>query len=412
MPQVEITLRVEIAEGTKSLADIEEQVAAQLRDAGRELVARAIQAIEPGVLRESGGARQRRSSRYVLTRFGEVRYERWKIKAGERYVHPLDKALGLAAHQTVSPWLLGELAYLAQGLPYRQCAELSSRLLGVGVDHHRVWRTAQVAGAKARAGFADGSSGPPRDLPQGCFEHPMVVMELDGTGLKFHHGQGEAKLAIWYAGKDVIHSGRRGKRRRAHLRYKGVYASVAPAKPFAQTAARLCERHVRYRRAPFSLVISDGAPWIRDVVRMWIGMKTHQLDHFHGRRTVAQAPGFTPREAGWLWEWALKGEMRKVIHELRWRVEGGVLERKDGQDLLAYLHRFGPNLNAAKELARRGAPAELCSRGSGAIEHNIEIVVNRRLKRRGMFWSKQGAENVLALRCAQINGTLKEVLAA
>lgn len=42
--------------------------------------------------------------------------------------------------------------------------------------------------------------------------------------------------------------------------------------------------------------------------------------------------------------------------------------------------------------------------GSGVIEAGCKTVVGQRVKESGMFWSVNGAENVLALRCAVMNG--------
>src|SRR5207247_1421810 len=38
--------------------------------------------------------------------------------------------------------------------------------------------------------------------------------------------------------------------------------------------------------------------------------------------------------------------------------------------------------------------------GSGVVEAGCRAVIGKRLKQSGMFWSKCGAENILALRCA------------
>jgi len=36
--------------------------------------------------------------------------------------------------------------------------------------------------------------------------------------------------------------------------------------------------------------------------------------------------------------------------------------------------------------------------GSGAVEKNIELLIGRRFKKRGMSWSRDGANNLLKLR--------------
>ena len=42
--------------------------------------------------------------------------------------------------------------------------------------------------------------------------------------------------------------------------------------------------------------------------------------------------------------------------------------------------------------------------GSGVVEAGCKTVIGQRVKESGMFWSVTGADNVLALRCAVMNG--------
>ena len=46
--------------------------------------------------------------------------------------------------------------------------------------------------------------------------------------------------------------------------------------------------------------------------------------------------------------------------------------------------------------------------GSGVVEAACKHVVATRMKRPGMRWDEEGAEDLLALRCEDINGRLDE----
>ena len=46
--------------------------------------------------------------------------------------------------------------------------------------------------------------------------------------------------------------------------------------------------------------------------------------------------------------------------------------------------------------------------GSGVIEAGCKTVVASRLKRSGMFWTVRGANSILALRCAYLNGGFED----
>jgi len=79
-------------------------------------------------------------------------------------------------------------------------------------------------------------------------------------------------------------------------------------------------------------------------------------------------------------------------------VARGRLDAKVARETLAYLEVNHRAIWAHRTLLARGAPSELCTRGSGVIEHTIDLLVARRMKRQGMRWSKEGAHNMLALR--------------
>lgn len=423
MPKIEVSVSVDVPEGTCTLDELETLVDTAVRRGGVQLLQQAISRMEPGVLGDTRGARQRRSERYVLTRFGEVRFLRWKVMADGRYAFPLDGALGLSSHDTIAPGLFAELVFLAQAMPFRTAADAASRLLGFTLDHRRLWRATQKAGLRVR----DDLERTRRELfelgvaPDPGGPHRMVVVEADGTMIRLRQVvstrkvivQGEVKLAIFYAGKRVTRSGTGTHARRATLLAKGAYASTQASDLFGQTAFVAAEEQVGLSRARFRLAISDGGSWLPLVFTQWLRTDAHQLDHFHGRRRCAETPG-VPREVGerW-WEQVVAGDLDRVVASVRAHVARGSLDPIDARNLVDYLRSNLPRLHAAAELQKKGAPAALCVRGSGSIEHNVDIIVARRMKKKGMFWSKGGADNMLALRCAALDPKRwKEAIAA
>ena len=414
MPTVQVTATVEVAEGT-TLAALEDQVTRAVNQAGRQLMVQAMSILELGALARAGGARQRREPRFILSRFGEVRFLRWKVKTSSGYLHPLDHALGLRPHQSLSPSLAEQFAFFGQMLPFRQAAALLSRLLRIGIDHRRVWRAAREAGRTVRHRweamrgqlFDDGV------LPAPGGPHRMVVVEADGTGIRCRDGPAEAKLLIWYAGKRVRRSGTGHRRRRAFLLHKGAYAAVQEVDGFGQTGFCLAERAVGLTRARFVLGISDGGGWLPGLFAQWLRVDEHQLDHFHGRKRIRETPGLPSEAASRWWTLAVEGRLGEIVAEAKVLIRRGVLDPEQARMTVGYVAAGAPKLHAASRLKERGATPALCSKGSGAIEHNVDLVVARRLKRRGMTsWSRDGASDILALRCAAMDeDTWREVMA-
>ena len=46
--------------------------------------------------------------------------------------------------------------------------------------------------------------------------------------------------------------------------------------------------------------------------------------------------------------------------------------------------------------------------GSGVIEAGCKTVIGSRLKQSGMFWTVQGANAIIALRCCHLNGRFED----
>ena len=86
-------------------------------------------------------------------------------------------------------------------------------------------------------------------------------------------------------------------------------------------------------------------------------------------------------------------------------VARGELEAKLARETRAFLELNAPAIWAFRSLLAADAPPELCTRGSGVIEHTIDLVVARRMKRQGMRWSREGAHNLLALRALAVDPT-------
>ena len=138
---VEATVSVEVPDSA-TLEEVEQLLADRLREAGQGLLVSLCRDVESQVLSQAGPSLRpdRRRSRYLLTRFGWIKLERWQVqeRATGRYAYPLDGALGLQPRQRASRWVVEAATSLAARLPYRQATRLLGLLLEVPVDHRTV----------------------------------------------------------------------------------------------------------------------------------------------------------------------------------------------------------------------------------------------------------------------------------
>ncbi|MBO0789343.1 MAG: hypothetical protein J2P36_00085 [Ktedonobacteraceae bacterium] len=83
----------------------------------------------------------------------------------------------------------------------------------------------------------------------------------------------------------------------------------------------------------------------------------------------------------------------------RWQQEGrGHPKVKALQAAITYRKNQREWIGNYEEWRRRDYPV-----GSGIIERAVAVVINRRMKRRGMSWLRRNATSVVALRVAWLN---------
>jgi len=396
VPTITVTVEVPWPKGRLSLGKLERAIHAAAMAAGRQALVEALGAWEEEILPEAG-AKQRRMSRYLLTRLGPIRFHRWKTRLDGRYGFPLDRAMGLQRWQTCSGFVWERACWLAASFPFRQAARLLSDLVGTPVDHRRLWGWLQKAGAlrqgeleRARSEMFEVGLAPPEGPPV-----EMVVAEHDGVVLRAQpRGRMEARLCAAYTGKHDVSTQRH---RRRLCSGKVVLAGLFEEGAGPTFYANLC-RSVGIHRARHTLVPGDGAGWIPVMVRDWFPGAAFQLDHYHLKQRLRQAAGGDPRRAGRWISWALSGRWRSVARSMTRLVAAGRLEPELARETLAFLELNHSSIWASRVLRAQGAPPELCVVGSGVVEHTIDLVVCRRMKRQGMRWSRRGAHHMLALR--------------
>ena len=402
MPRVSLVveLQVEVDEQPDPLA-LEQAVAAEGRRAARELFTQAVEVIDEQATKISGGARQRREARWVATTFGRVRLSRYRVRRDTKSFHPADLALGLSQSEP-SAGLRETICDLALRLPYRQAAEVSSRITGDELSHLSAWRVLQQEGARVRSEdgrlvesvFELGESPPDRPGPE------LVVVEADGT---FIRAQGEAtdrievKTGVFYTGKEPA-GGR--KHRRWRLVDKGCYATTAAADDFGKGLAAQGFSDVGLHHARHVLCLHDGLDEFGQTFRDWFPHAIHQVDHFHIAERLWWVAGGDPRR-----HLRLKQALFKDPHGFVAKVRRGDLGIDDDKalELARYLEGAAPHLFGCNRLPRDLRRGRMHIVGTGVVEKHQDIMVGRRMKRRGMRWTRRGADNLLALQARRFS---------
>lgn len=395
----EVSIRVELRVRVEDEVDplvLEARIAAEGRRAGRELYLASVATIDEGT---AGTGRQRREERWVATTFGRVRIQRYRVKGTEGSTHPTDDVLGLARSEA-SPGLRETICELALRLPYRQAAQVASRICGEPISHRAAWKVLQDEGARVRTEegvlvdsvFELGEAPPDHDPP------PIVVVEADGTFLRAQREEAdrfEVKTGVFYDGKTSA-GGRRHRRRK--LCNKGCFATTAGADDFGKGLAAKGFHWVGLHRARNVLCAHDGLDEYGQTFRDWFPHAIQQVDHFHVAQRLWQLCGGNDR-----WFRRLRRRMfSDPARFARWVRRGGIVHA-DAEEFASYLEGVAPDLWGIRRLPRDLRRGPMFIVGSGAVEKHQDLMVGRRMKRCGMRWTRRGADHLLALQALRFS---------
>ncbi|HAL62140.1 MAG TPA: hypothetical protein DCP08_07015 [Chloroflexi bacterium] len=428
MLRVEKTLEISIPRDGLDVNRLEEVLLQEIRRFGKELWESVLVSLEETILMEREGEviRKRRVSRHLLTRLGWIRFQRYQVaKEGEEkkvYRYLLDEVLGLEPNQRETLGVRKRGVELASDHPYRQAAELLGQEIGEEVSHRTLHRWVSVKdpcgtgggekvargrGGQKAEGLRGGDTLPSESCPSGhckCKdegeeEQEIVVVEVDGTMLSSQEERGERfemKLGLMYTGKEL--ESKEAKRRRYRLKEKVLYGGVEEAEAFGEKLYLRGEEKLSLGGAKHLLFIGDGAKWINEIAGADYWKSVYQLDWWHYRRKLKEALRGEEKLVRELMR--LLREGKREEHRRLLRLRRMMIREEDEKldELLDYLEENWEGLYGSWGLRGKVKAQEVLVVGSGAVEKNIEIVIGRRFKKRGMSWSREGANNLLKLR--------------
>jgi hypothetical protein len=198
----------------------------------------------------------------------------------------------------------------------------------------------------------------------------------------------------------------RQRHRLARRRYVATFGPSKQLGPQAKAAAQTLD--VDPSRPV--VLIADGAEWIKKEQGRHFPQATCILDwaHLwrevsHAIRAAARAKPLSQRERDyqlslhrfWLWH----GGVDQAVQGLRTLGTGLPAEPSDAiQKAITYLEHQRPWIGSYEHWRKLGYPV-----GSGMIERAVALVINRRMKKRGMRWCRSNTTAVVALRTDLLN---------
>jgi hypothetical protein len=202
---------------------------------------------------------------------------------------------------------------------------------------------------------------------------------------------------------------RKPPRQRHRLATRRYAATFGPSRQLGQQANAAAQQLDADPLRP-AVVIADGAEWIKKEQAKYFPQATCILDWAHLWREVSRAImaaarakelGAKERDYQLYWHRTVlwQGGVDQALEGLR-RLSLGVPTNllKPLQEAIRYLENQRPWIGSYERWKAQGYPV-----GSGMIERAVAIVINRRMKKRGMRWCRPNATGIVALRADLLN---------
>jgi hypothetical protein len=329
--------------------------------------------------------------RWLTTIFGDIRIRRrlYRDKGGD-YRFLLDEKIGLEKGSHVSPGMK-KLAVLASTrYTFREVEQNIKAIFPWGISHATVHNLAGKVvdfytveeEKEVNALFEDGVIPESKDK---AVSHLMV--EADGVSVALQREKErrvEVKVGIAHEGWQKI------SKERYKLKEKSVYSGIMSGDRFWRGFSLSLAKKYDLSRIGKVIVGGDGAPWVKRGVDMLGGL--YELDKFHLKRALHR--GLTNDAlVEEIYQGCITGEITKVARLLIEAQEKADGDRaKEIMKLRGYLMENCPGLRDYR-LEVDGDSL----RGLGAIEGNVDKLIADRMKKRGMGWTRRGADRMARL---------------
>lgn len=384
---------------------VEEKIVEVVNQAGREFYGAVFAAYQQQWLegRKSQYQAQRWRTIDQVTPFGLIRLPVRVVRCrSDGHYLTLSKLLQPKATRLLSPWVEKRALEAAVANNYRPSGAELWRWLRVRVSAWLIWRCVQYHGAKLGEQL-DRQWWPDRAV---AVRTSVVVSEMDSTYLK---RQQRRRAGNQPTGHFPIHLGIHysGRKRRYHkrgspsvsLQNKRWIVSTGPLSIFGRRMAWQRERH--FQAGVPQVVLSDGDEGLKWVRERDFAHAHWLLDRWHIGQRVRGFVGEDQAEHRRIMNPVWKADSEAVLEALRTsayrqlspeqfhQLFGYILGNRDGID---NWHVIPSGLR--RSVGRQLAPVRA---GSGVVEKNIEVHVNRRFKRQGRSWTRSGSEHLVQL---------------
>lgn len=229
-----------------------------------------------------------------------------------------------------------------------------------------------------------------------------LYLEVDGTIIhlqKQKKKKAELKLTILHKAKERRYLS--GASQAKKIKDRWAYTGLCPGDEFMAQVSLWAEESFHLDEHKLILVGADGATWIKEGARDYFPQSIYQLCPFHLERKLTQTLSYNRIRQSETRLLLQQGKITQATLSLEEEKRKNPEKAKEIKDLITYLINNREGINAVDRLKEAGLPVDTM----GAIEGNIDKILAKRFKKRGMSWSPSAALNLAKIGQKIINNS-------
>jgi hypothetical protein len=307
-----------------------------------------------------------------------------------------------------------QVVRLASRGSFGEAVEDYADLIGLDLAKTTAWERTQERGERLRNKRMEQAEKawemPKRQaiMPGEALEAVNQAVSMDGvTVYILDEGWKEVKVGCVFEFET-----QRGHRRRRQAKedlvkakHQSYTAYLGGPEAFGKLQSAEAERR-GYDRAQRRASVGDGAKWIWNLTGLCFPTSWEIVDWYHGMdhlwtvsrliygEGTASGKRWVKHRAQDLW----LGQVRSVIKTIESLAQGLPPETQEEVQTEAGYFRHNARRMQYQEFREEGYPL-----GSGTVESGCKNLVTKRMKGPGMRWSRDGAQNMLALRAEYLS---------
>jgi len=353
-------------------------------------------------------------TRTILRAADEASQEKLKSEEKLMSIVPMDMMLGIdKMPYKMTREMMCEVAFWAQNQSSFKATEtVLKKIYGIGVASETVRKIADCVGKivfeedERSAAFEYGNMSKMDYARAKC---GIMYIQMDGAALNTRHKDNEGstwrenKLGMVFTSDDIrVRTTKKGEK--VSSISKKEYASYLGGADGFKKHIFACAVRNGYGVYRTTIVLSDGATWIRNMCEEIFPDAIQILDLFHlCENTYEYAKVIFKNDEAKYKPWAedvickFKNGKKMEVVEILKQYQGRTLP-KGTVNLPIYVNNNIDKINY-DEYGEKGYYV-----GSGAIESGNKVVLQKRLKLAGMRWNEQTAQYLLSLRAKYESG--------